>query len=103
MKCPKCGSDLDTGFNCPKCGRENWQTIYEVKPELLTAEKLLWLAENRILAEVNYSKPTRQFIEIKVNDWKYFNGIGIVPTYCRYGRTIEEAINAAYEWAKEQK
>ena len=19
MKCPNCGSELDTGFNCPKC------------------------------------------------------------------------------------
>lgn len=42
MKCPKCGSTLDTGFNCTKCGYR-WQDGVK-QPELTTAEMLL-LAE----------------------------------------------------------
>ena len=40
MKCPKCGSDLDTGFNCTKCDYKHNQK------RLSTAEKLMWLVEN---------------------------------------------------------
>ena len=43
MKCPKCGSDLDTGFNCMKC---DYRYRHTEKP-LTTAEKLLWLVENK--------------------------------------------------------
>lgn len=43
MKCPKCGSALDTGFNCTKCGYR-WQDGVK-QPELTTAEMLLLLAE----------------------------------------------------------
>lgn len=25
MKCPKCGSELDTGFNCPNCGYKRYE------------------------------------------------------------------------------
>ena len=35
MKCPKCGSDLDTGFNCTKCDYKHNQK------RLSTAEKLI--------------------------------------------------------------
>lgn len=35
MKCPKCGSDLDTGFNCVKCDYKHNQK------QLSTTEKMI--------------------------------------------------------------
>jgi len=94
MKCPKCGSDLDTGFNCPKCGSGNWQTIYEVKPELSTAEKLLSLVENY---DIYIHKYDERGVVVLVEDRTHSK---FLPT-CLNGTSFEKAINKAYEWAKE--
>ena len=87
MKCPKCGSDLDTGFNCSKCGRKNWQTIYKVKPKLSTAEKLLKLQQT-----IHFVSDFKIIYFAEGYKTKVFKG------------NIENQINEAYEhFAKEQK
>ena len=83
-------------MKCPKCGRENWQTIYEVKPELSNAEKLFWLVENKKNIRICFLEKEMQW---EITLWeKDFTGIKITEN------TFEIALNIAYDWAaKEQK
>ena len=54
MKCPKCGSELDTGFNCPKCKAKiyketvseyntNGEKIYEKNTVKLVQPDPTWI------------------------------------------------------------
>lgn len=116
MKCPKCGSELDTGFNCPKCGRKrneemiteyntNFEKIYEkntiklVQPEPTTAEMLLWLVEN-FNVNIRDDCGLEVYIEHRKNGrWiDYFVGDG----YECKTKTLSEAIKQAYEWARKE-
>lgn len=56
MKCPKCGSELDTGFNCPKCKAKiyketvseyntNGEKIYEKNTVKLVQPDPTWWEE----------------------------------------------------------
>lgn len=112
MKCPKCGSELDTGFNCPKCKAKsykeivseyntNGEKIYEkntiklVQPEPTTAEMLLWLVEN-FNVNIRDDCGLEVYIEYRKNGrWiDYFVGDGYK---CK---TLSEAIKQAYDWAR---
>lgn len=81
---------------------EKLEVLNQQKEEPTTAEKLLWLVENKFLAFVEYNEKNG-FVGIGLNAWneKQFY-CPIVPTYKRYGKTTDEAINTAYSWAKEQ-
>ena len=106
MNCPYCGSELDTGFNCPKCKAKSYKEIvseyntngeksYEkikvklVQPEPTTEQMLYWLCLNfPLVIEPNFDN-----LEITL--------IKGYKEYVFYG-TPDQAINAAYEWAKEE-
>ena len=102
FKCKNCGSDKITselrvdGFcTCEDCG-DTWK-----KPT--TAEKLLWLVENKYLAFVEYNEKNG-FVGIGLNAWdERILNCPIIPTYKRNGQTTGQAINAAYEWAQTEK
>lgn len=44
-RCPKCGGDLDTGWECTVCGYDAQQHVVADEPRVLTAEKLREEAE----------------------------------------------------------
>ena len=107
MKCPKCGSELDTVFNCPKCKAKsykeivseyntNGEKIYEkntiklVQPEPTTAEMLLWLAENESIDI--WHTATEGIIYV----WRNGNAVKFE------GKTLSEAIKQAYDWARKE-
>lgn len=89
MKCPKCGSALDTGFNCPKCGYKRYEQA-DIQPEPTTAEMLLWLAENESIDI--WHTATEGIIYV----WRNGNAVKFE------GKTLTEAIIKAYEWARKE-
>ena len=38
MNCPKCGNELDTGFNCPNCGYKRYEQHSSIQPKLTKAD-----------------------------------------------------------------
>ena len=44
-RCPKCGGDLDTGWECTACGYDARPDVVFEEPRVLTAEKLREEAE----------------------------------------------------------
>lgn len=44
-RCPKCGGDLDTGWECTACGYDARPHVVMEEPRILTAEKLREEAE----------------------------------------------------------
>lgn len=99
-----------TGLYCAKCGFwHKWIPKHQVESyknkeqtEPTTAEKLLWLVENRFISYIKYPQEDGM-IEVTLNSYKEKVSFPpIVPTYAKYGKTSEEVINAAYKWAKEQ-
>jgi len=109
MKCPKCGSkevieQIGTGeIACLNCG---YSGSKELEPELSTAEKLLWLAENVGVLSNRYRLHILNRSSGKViNFYWHENG------RCDNGdpdveniavADLSEAINAAYEWARKE-
>lgn len=101
--CRVCGTEInDTSATldiCRKCMVET-----KPMPELTTAEKLLWLAENcKVFQNFTYpdgsgtiyiSQRIRPFIYGEVNPSRYS---GLTADY----KTLSEAVNAAYEFCKE--
>lgn len=94
MKCQLCGSELDTGFNCAKCGYKK----NEAKPpEPTTAEKLWWLVENGAsIYKTTAPADTSGYIMWygKETFWGSSDNIRC--------KTLSEAIETAYKWVKEQ-
>lgn len=116
MKCPYCGNELDTGFNCPKCKAKsykeivseyntNGEKIYEkntiklVQPDPTTAEMWEWLAEN---ATKNQSTIfiTNKLISV-CTEIPYFPMLCTEETF-KLDNGLHEAIKAAYAEAKKQ-
>lgn len=129
MKCPKCGSEnvnteimINGVYTCLNCGFTwqngtkpepnkaeeyyngfNWHIDCDSTHEQTPEQKLMWLAENKYLYKIDYPTKNNIFYEITIRDFKHKEqASGIVPIYMRFGKTLEEAINAAYKWAKEQ-
>lgn len=79
--------------------RPNWCPLREGKlvkridPEPDTAEKLLWLVKNK-LSVTAFNAEWGKHVRVKKR-------VGEEAVEFK-GKTLEEAINAAYEWAKEQ-
>jgi len=86
MNCPKCGSEnakvQDGLVLCRECGY--------AQPEPSTAEKLFWIAENESIDI--WHTASKEIISV----WR--NG----EEYKFIFKTLVEAINAAYEWARKQ-
>ena len=82
---------MNSEFNCPKCGYERYEQQESIQPELTTELKLMWLVEKYLSAGITIQSAKNTYI------W-------IGPAYTKHyiGKTLAEAINAAYEWAKEQ-
>ena len=89
----ECGSELDTGFNCPNCGYKRYEVAVS-KTELTTAEMLLWLVEN-FNVNIRDDCGLEVYIEYRKNGrWiDYFVGDGYE---CK---TLSEAIKQAYDFA----
>lgn len=88
------GDYIITGVNGEKyhCKSEIFEKTYEQadkQPELSTAEMLLWLAENESI-DIWHTAT-----ESKIYVWRNGNAITV------RGKTLTEAINAAYDWAKD--
>lgn len=95
MKCPKCGEDLDTGLNCYKCGYSDTKKI-ELEPTI--AENLLCVIKKCLEKQclifmtdkvVSIRTPVKGF-DILYNEEKFSLKNG-----------LDEAIQQAYKWAKE--
>lgn len=106
MKCSKCGSDNITterrinGYHiCKKCGYQ-WQI--GSNPEPTTAkQKLWWLIENnKICVSYGYIEMYRG--ERNPLEFCWAQGRPVFKGG-KHFETFEQAINAAYDWAKEQK
>ena len=117
FKCKKCSSTnyelkekgTATGLYCAKCGFwHKWLNKTELKQyrvvvaknattekELSTAEKLLWLVEKRFYPLI-YPTSNGKFVPVLISKGERLN------SNIEYD-TLSEAINAAYDFAKEGK
>lgn len=94
MKCLKCGEDLDTGLNCYKCG---YLGIKKIELEPTIAEKLLWLAEN-----FNVHIQDDCGLEVTIENRKNGRWAGYFVGSEYETKTLAEAINKVYKWAKKE-
>lgn len=92
MKCPKCGSELDTGFNCPNCDYKRYEVAVS-KTELTPAEMQEWLLLNGY--KLFYSIDSNYGI---YNSKILKNG----KVLSRLGETIYIVTRLVYEWAKQE-
>ncbi len=102
MNCPKCGSkniiiekSLNGFSTCYDCGYR-WQHGMK-QPEPSTAEKLLWLAEN-----FNVNIQDDCGIEVVIECRKNGRWADYLVGDEYESKTLAEAINAAYEWARKE-
>jgi|AGTN01.1.fsa_nt_gi hypothetical protein len=99
MKCSKCGGELREELKYHKptgkvfCVRDGFTR--SIEPSI--AEKLLWLAKNYEI-ETRVKASPQIAVVVWENNLRPFRGDKVF-----YAETIEEAIDAAYKWAKEQK
>lgn len=96
MNCPKCGSALDTGFNCPNCGYKRYEQQESIQPELTTAEIPIEKASTCSIFESYLIIATTDGIEYKCSSYEI-----IGKTMYLYG-VETEAINMAFDKANEQ-
>jgi len=95
MKCPKCGSDLDTGFNCVKCDYKHNQK------QLSTTEKMIVIKTDLKEMPKGCASPQKKMCPFFKHFEKVREAEGYFPV-CKANRgagyKIVEDIKTCPEW-----